>query len=172
MKKLLLPLFALLIATSCNRLTQFNMEYDQSVVIPSSTGISLPLNLVTPDIESNAESTFEVHDTRKDHIEQIKLTDLSLTITSPAGGTFSFLESCAIYISANGLSEVQIASLNPVPSTAGATITLETTLVDLQEYIKQDQFKMRVNTVTDELLTSDYHIDIHTNFFVDAKIVK
>jgi hypothetical protein len=42
---------------------------------------------------------------------------------------------------------------------------------DFQEYIKKDQFSLRCNTVTDELLTSDHEIDIATSFFIDAKIL-
>ena len=146
------------------------MDYDVTLEIPSSTGINLPFNVFSPNIESNAESTFEINDTRKDLIERIYLNSLSLTITSPAGEDFSFLESLSIYISADGLDEVVIAS-KEVPNNAGNIISLDVSAIDIQAYIKQDQFSLRVNSVTDEFITTDYSINAHCDFFVDAKIL-
>jgi hypothetical protein len=153
-----------------DKLTQFNMEFNATEVIPSSTGINLPLNILTPDIETNSVSTFEVNNTHKDLIEEITLTTLSLTITSPSNADFSFLQSIDVYISANGLDEVKIASKENVPTDV-TVLNLDVTGIDLKEYIKADKFSLRLNTVTDELLTSDHHIDIHSEFFVDAKIL-
>ncbi|WP_258103433.1 hypothetical protein [Marinoscillum sp. MHG1-6] len=170
----LLLVIVLVIFTGCDKiakLTQFEMEYDETVIIPSSTGINLPFNLFTPDVQSNSESTFAVNDTRKDLIEEIQLTQLDLTLTSPSNGDFGFLKSIEIFISADGLSEVKIAWKENIPSTIDKYMELETTPSDLQEFIKKDNFSLRVNTVTDELITSDHHIDVHSIFFVDAKIL-
>lgn len=174
MKKLVLIIAALQLFTSCKKvdsLTQFHLDYTSSVVIPSSAGINLPLNLFTPKIESNSESEFAVNDTKKDLIEEIILTQLDLTITSPTGGDFGFLKSIEVYISAEGLSEIMVASNTDIPDNAGAKISLTPTNKDLKEYIKKDKFNLRLNYVTDEVLTSDYHIDVYTKFFVDAEIL-
>lgn len=152
------------------KLTQFNMEYNSSVVIPANSGINLPFNLFTPEISSNSESTFEINDTRKDLIEQIKITKLELILTSPSNGNFGFLKSIEIFISADGLAQERVGWIENVPSNIGKQLTLETTQTDLKEYIKKDKFKLNVKTVTDEFLTSDHHIDIHSVYFVDAKV--
>lgn len=154
-----------------DKLTQFNMDYNTSVVIPSSTAVDLPFNIMTPDVQSNSESTFSINDTRKDLIQQIILKKMELTITDPADGDFSFLKSISIYISAQGLSEAKIAWLDSIPAGTGNILDLDTSDSDLKDYIKQDNFSLRLNTVTDELLTQDYHIDINSRFFVNAKIL-
>lgn len=154
-----------------DKLTQFNMDYDQSAVILSSTIINLPININTPDIESNSESTFSVNDTRKEMIEEIVFRQLKLSLTDLADEDFSFLESLSIYISAEGLSETEIAWLDPVPADANNILDLETSDADLKEYIKKDRFSLQLNTVTDEAMTVDHHIDIHAKFFVDAKVL-
>ena len=46
-----------------DKLTQFDMNYDQTVVIPSSTGVNLPFNIFSPDVQSNSETTFAINDT-------------------------------------------------------------------------------------------------------------
>ena len=159
---------------SCDKLdelTKFDMEYNQRVTIPSSTGIDLPFDVYTPETETNSESKFEVNDTRKDLIEEIKLTELELVIISPTDADFSFLNSIEVFISAEGLDEVKIASQPEVPENAGKTLNLETMDIDLKEYIKKDEFSLRLNTVTDELISSDHELQVNSTFFVDAKIL-
>ena len=171
---LLLACFALAL-TGCkkaNKLTQFNMSYDETAVIPASSGINLPFNILAPDVESNSEATFEANDTRKDLIEIIKLTKLSITITSPPNEDFSFLKSISVFISASGVPETRIAWVDNVPSNSGSELNLSVSDTDLKEFIKGDRFSLRVNSVTDEVLTSDYHLNIHSTFFVDAKLIK
>ena len=152
-------------------LTQFNMEFEESVVIESSTAISLPFNLLTPEIETNSESTFAVNDTRKDLIEQIILTDLELTLTSPSNEDFSFLESIEIFIAADELSDIRIAWEDDFSSSNSNKIALQTSGDDIKEYIKKDKFSLKLKTITDEMLSSDHHIDVRSVFFVDAKIL-
>lgn len=175
MKKLIF-VFGYIITTffGCNiidKFTQFELEFNETVVIPSSTGINLPFNILTPDIETNSESKFAVNDTRKDLIEEMKLTTLRLTHTSPADRDFSFLKSISVFISADGLPETKIAWKDNIPANVGKIIFLDLTDNDLKEYIKKDKFALRMNAETDELLTADQYIEVYSVFFVDAKIL-
>ncbi|MCB9263228.1 MAG: hypothetical protein H6607_12710 [Flavobacteriales bacterium] len=155
-----------------DKFTQFDMEYKTTAIVKSASGINLPFDILTPDVESNSESTFEVNDTRKDLIEEIKLKHLDLLITSPDGQNFDFLKSIAIYISADGLNEIKVAWKDDIPDGMGNNLVLETTENDLKEYIKKDKFNLRLNTVTDKVITNDVYIDVNSIFFVDAKLFK
>jgi len=169
----LLILLLILTTQSCkeiDKLTHFEMDYNETMTIPSTIGINLPFNLVTPDMKTNSEETFEINDTRKDLIEEIKLTQMTLDLTSPAGADFSFLKSIEIFIDAEGLDEVKIAWKYDMDNDIGASIKLETSSEDLKEYIKKDDFLLKVTSVTDELILSDHEIEILSTFFVDAKI--
>ena len=168
---LLLLTTVLLACKKIDKLTQFNMNYNESFTIPSSVGVDLPFNVFSPDIESNSESTFEINDTRKDLIEQIILTKMDLTLTSPSNGDFSFLNEVRIFLSADGLDEIEIASKTDIPNSVGKELSLDLSGADMQEYIKKDQFDLRLYTVTDEIITSDHVIDMESVFFVDAKIL-
>lgn len=175
MKKMILLLIGVyFFAVACQEIekfTEFNMKYDAAITIPKSTLLELPVTLATPDMETNAASEFAVNDTRKDLVEEITLTDLTLTITSPDGQTFSFLNSIEVYIDADGLDEIEIARLDVIDNNVGETISLKPTNQDLKEYIKKDKFSLRVKTVTDEAISKDVAIDIASNFFVNAKIL-
>ena len=173
-KYFLVLILAIGTLTSCNQidnLTKFTMDYDSSMTIPSSTGVNLPFVLNTPQMESNSESEFESNNTHKDLIEDIRLRKLKLTLTSPDNEDFSFLESIKIFIVADGLQELEIAFNEDVAATAGKVLDLQTMDVDIKDYIKKDKFSLKVQAVTDEVITSDHHIDIHSEFFVDAKIL-
>jgi len=174
LKKSLCLVCLITLFSSCDKLdelTKFDMEYSQRATIPSSTGANLPFDIFTPDMETNSESKFAVNDTRKDLIEEITLTELEMVIISPDNADFSFLNSIEIFISAEDLEEIQIASLDEVPDDAGNVLLLNTSDADLKEYIKKDEFSLRLNTVTDELISTDHELEVNSTFFVDAKIL-
>ena len=154
-----------------DKLTQFEMAYNETVTIPSSSGINLPFNIISPDIESNYESEFAVNDTRKDLVETIYLKSMKLIVNSPSNGDLSFLKSVAIYIVADSLPEIKIAWKENIPDTVGSEIDLETSNDDIKAYIIKDKFMLKVNTVTDKIITSDYEVNINSVFWVDAKIL-
>ncbi|WP_289061290.1 hypothetical protein [uncultured Zobellia sp.] len=174
MRKFLLILTVFATLTSCDKLdelTKFDLDYTTQVTIPSTAGIDLPFEIFTPDVETNSESEFEVNDTRKDLIEEIKLTKLELEITSPDDSDFSFLESLKVYISAEDLDEIMIASKDEIEETVGDVLDVDVIDVDLKDYIKKDKFNLRLETVTDEAMSTDHEIDVNSTFFVDAKIL-
>ena len=174
MKRYIFMILAVMTMSRCDqldKLTQFDMDYDTSVTIPSTVGINTPFDIPTPAITTNADSEFSVNDTRKDMIEEITLKRLTLTVDVPSGGDFSFLNAIEIYISADGLDEQKIAWKENIPNDVGDVLELETSGVDLQESIKQESFDLRVSTTTDELITQDHEIGIHSVFAVDAKIL-
>lgn len=154
-----------------SRLTQFDMKYNASVVVESGTGINLPFNILTPEIQSGATETFAGNNTRADLVEKIALKKCVLTLSVPAGEDFSFLNDISIYIQAQGLPDVRIAWKENIPDNPGSVLVLETSQADIKEHIKKDKFSLRVNTTTDELITRDHQIDIESVFLVDAKIL-
>jgi len=175
--KIFKPLIVLAIAAlslqcdALDDLTKFDLDYESSVTIPSNSLVNLPFTIETPAMQTNSESVFESNNTNKDLIEDINLKSMRLTITTPADKTFSFLESIEIFISAEGVDEISLAVLNPVPANTTGVINLDTTDADLKEYIKKDSFNLRIQCVTDEVIDEDVQIDILSVFAVDAKIL-
>ncbi len=169
-----LSVIAVFVLPGCkalNKLTQFNIDYHTSFTYPANLPINLPGNTNTPDITTNADQQFAIKDTRKDLIQSIKLKQLTLTITDPSTQTFSFLKSVDVYISAPGLPETQVAHKDNIPANVGNTLDLDLFDVELRDYIKADNFNLRITSVTDEIITHAVTVDIYTKFFVDAKIL-
>jgi len=172
---LVLSISVLIVMNSCETVdewTQFTMEFDQNATIEASVAVPILaglLDIPTPDITTNSESTFASENTRKDMVEEAKLTKLTLQVLSPTGGDFSFLESAKVYISADGLDEIMVASNTNVPDSV--LISLDCEGQNLEAYIKKDNITLRVETVTDEILIEDYDIKIHSEFYIDAKVL-
>lgn len=154
------------------KFTQFFIDYDSVATIPATIPVDVPFDVYTPDQTTNSTYEFQVNDTRKDKVQKITLEDLDISIISPEGETFSFLKDISVYISADGVPEKLIAYKYDIENSIGATINCDETKEDLQPYIKAENFTIRLETVTDEVITSDIDVNIYTNFFVDAKLLK
>jgi hypothetical protein len=169
-KIIIIVLISLASCKALDKLTMFDLKYDASFTIPKNSIVGLPIDLTSPDVTTNTEEQFAVHDTRKDLIESIKLKTLTLQTEDPRY-TFRFLKSVEIYLKADGLPEIKIAEKVVVPDDVGSLLQLDVTDADLIEYLKKDTIAMRTKTITDEVLTEDLRVKIHSVFRVDAKIL-
>lgn len=171
-KALFLSLGLLLTLSSCKKkLTEFQLEYTSEVIVSSSVGQLVPFSLNTPEMETNSEFEFESNNTRKDKVESIRLSELRLSITSPSNETFSFLNSIEIFISSPNVAERKVAFKESIPSNVGTVLVCELVDLELQEYIKEDTFTLRLKTVTDETIPQDVTIEVFTDFYVKAKLL-
>ena len=176
MNKLMLLILAIgmISFTSCDKIdeefTQFELEYTSQLTIESGFGLNLPINVITPETTTNAESEFEINNTKKDLVEEVTLTDMTLKVTSPDEQRLDFLESIKVYINADGLSELEIAFKNDVPEDVGDSLELDVNENNLKDYIIKDEFSLRVEAVTDMITGNDVDIDIKSTFFVDSKL--
>lgn len=171
MRLLFLFILANVLLGCKTKFTQFFMDYNSEATIPASTPVDVPFDIYTPDQTTNSSYEFQINDTRKDKIQKITLEELDISIISPEGETFSFLKDISVYISADGIPEQLIAYKYGIDNSIGATINCDETKKDLQPYIKADNFTVRLETVTDEIITNDIDVNIYTNFFVDAKLL-
>lgn len=175
MKLLALPIIALIIlqpgCKAIKKLTQFSINFNQTLTIPSSIGVNLPFNIHTPPISTNSTTEFERNNTNTNLVEHIHLKQLRLTLTAPAYSDFSFLNSVKIFLSADGLPETQVAWRENIPNDIGKVLELQTTNVDLKAYIVKDKVQLRVSTVTDKLIASEHQINLEGSFLVDARVL-
>lgn len=152
-------------------LTTFTMYYKTSTTIQKTFGVNLPFNLNTPPVTTNSEAQFRTENTRADLVQTITMKHLDFEITSPQGEDFSFLKEIFIYISADGLPEIEVGRKSPVPDQTTSVLELDVTDQNLQEYLKAEVFDLRVQAVTDEVISQDHKIDINAEFDVYAKLL-
>jgi len=173
-KKTLAITILLLSMISCDtidELTMFEIDYTTNFTIQATTILDTPFDIVTPEVTTNSESTFENNNTNSDLVESVKLTTLRLDLLTPASGDFDFLNEISIFIIADGLPEQLIASKVAIPENGARTLTLDIENVELEAYIKSDAYRLRTETTTDQTIESDHEIEIYTQFKIDAKIL-
>ena len=171
MRLFILFIISLLLFSCKKKLTEFYIDYTSEATIPATIPIASPINIWTPDQTTNSEFEFEVNNTAKDRIRSIILKDLEITIVSPTNQNFSFLKDIDIYISADDVGEELLAYKHDISDDIGQELTCKVTNNDFQEFIKEDNFKIKLKTVTRELITNDVKVAIYTNFLVDAKLL-
>lgn len=182
MKKKLELLFKVLVAfvfvahvSSCKKFdkkTQFDFDIEDNFTIPSNIGVSTPfVNIPTPPVNTNIDQELDTRGRKKEKIESIILTTLQLYIANPPSNTFRFLNDVDVYISAEGLSKVLVASKHDIPSSVGRTLDLDVSSVELEEYIKKDKVNLSVEITTDETILQDVDVNVKATFFVDVKVL-
>ncbi len=155
-----------------NKLTQFDVPYTTSFTIPAAPLMGLLSDIYTPDITTNSEQTFSGNNTAANLVQEVTLESLKLTITSPQGKTFDFLKSAEVYIRADGLPEVKVASIDNInDATVGNTLEMIPSGGNLKEYLKKDVIKLTIRSTTDKVLSQSVEVRIDAVFMVDAKIL-
>jgi hypothetical protein len=163
---------ALLLMTSCGKLGTFNIDQTVDVVIPSQFGVNLPFNVNSPEIETNAEATFESAGTSTKRISTIQLYELKLSIVNPTNADFDFLNEIEIFIKAPGLDEKRVAYKQDIPETGLKSFFCDIDDLNLKDYISKEHFSLRVRTITDQVIFQDIQVRIDQKYKVRAKIRK
>ncbi len=155
-----------------DELTHFDIEYNYTFTLPAFGGINLDnLNIESPDVENDVESTFEINNTRKDLVERATLKKFNVTILEPTDGNFNFLNKIEIFVKTDVLEEKLIAWKDKIPNDIGNYLELETTNSDLKKYLTSDAIRVRLKTTSSSPLTEDLLLDLKSTVEVDAKIL-
>ena len=173
-KLLFVPAFIalLLSAISCkkiNELLTFNVNVENNFTVGASGPLNIPFDILTPQVTTNSTQQFQNNNSDINRVKDIKLTKVDLQIVSPAGKTFSFLQSVHIYISTNANDEIELAYLDNISSSATA-ISLTPTSASLDKYVKASSYSLRTKIVTKQALSQDVEIKNQCQFQVTANL--
>lgn len=137
---------------SCNKvedLLSFNINTSVNIAIPATTAITAPIALPLPAVSNSSSADLESN-TNADRVRNVRLNGMVLVIESPDNETFSFLDEIEVFIEADGLPEILLASRTEIPDNIGAELELNTTGENLDDYIRSDEYRLRTDVVVDE----------------------
>ncbi len=167
----------LLLMNSCDKadkFTQFNLDYNTQVSIPATGlgGLATVIldSLMSNPTTTNAQQSFSGNGTAANLIEKVSLSQMTLTVTAPAGANLNFLKDLSIYIKGTNLAEIKIAEALNV---ADGLSTLDVPVLEnnLKAYIQGEQFSLRTAVTIDGATSQQTDLNIYTKFFVDAKLL-
>jgi hypothetical protein len=161
---------AIFLFSSCDKIEElltFNIHNSTDFVIKNTVVVNLPFDIPTPSITTNSETEFKNNNTASHLVKNIYLDKLQLSIIKPEGATFSFLKSITIYISADGMKEIELASITDIDENANI-ISLDPTNEKLDGYVKGDKYSLRTQVTTNKIVTDDTTIKADMTFKVTA----
>jgi hypothetical protein len=157
---------------SCKKIADlltFNVNVENNFTISASGPLNVPFDILTPQVTTNSTQQFQNNNSDINKVKDIKLKKADLQIVSPAGKTFSFLQSIHIYISTNANDEIELAYIDNV-STTSSMISLTPTSASLDKYVKASSYSLRTKVVTKQALTQDVEIKNLCQFQVTANL--
>lgn len=159
--------------TSCeqlDKLTMFKISQDFDFVVPPTEISGIPIDIASPEVETNSEKEFAAHNTAKRLIEEVTLDQLILEMQE-GQENFGFVEYIEVYIKAEGLEETLVAWKYAVPDNAGQKLEMDVSKSDLSAYLKKDKISFRVRALTDRPIEQRLPIHAESTFRIDAKIL-
>lgn len=146
----------------------FDQNYDEDVTIEKAivTDTGEPVSIDIPAINTNSEE-FAAQNTALDKIESATLNSATLTILSPDGQTWSFVNRAEIYAAGNGIDEQLIASISDIDETT-KVLELDVQGVDLVALVKSGELSLRASITTDELVDEDVEVNAAVSLKVKA----
>lgn len=164
-----LLVFSLIINSSCKKvdeLTEFDIPYSTKQTLPAS-GIPVggTADFTTPDVQTDSQAKFAANSTAKDLISSVTMSKFSITNET---GNLDFLRSFTVYINADGLGEVQVASKALVPDGV-SMVEADVTGASIKEHIFKDKFRLRMTVSVDSLPAQEQQLKIDQVAHVSGK---
>ena len=169
-------IFALLLgASGCKKiedLLTFQVNDSSSFVVPASSLLTTTvLSLPVATVNSSSSGAYSANNTNADHVQDVTLDRLALTVTDPAGQNFDFLKSVKIYIASDnsGTNKTLLASLSPVP-TGQTTINLMPSGAKLDVYLRSGSYSLFTDIEMAQSVRQNTTIRADSRFNVKAKL--
>ncbi len=171
-KYIILPVLSILLlsCSAIDKLTNFDITYEDDFTLPSTSGIAAPIDIVTPEVDPNLQEKMKDYNSAVNLIEDVTIKSVKLTITTPDSLDYAFLEEIGLYI-VDGPTESLLANKTDISTSIGRVLELETSDTDVLPYLLKDAFKLRIVGVMRDGTTVDIENDIEMIFTIDAKLL-
>ena len=173
MKKILVFSLLWILLFACeneDKQIQFNVKTNTTFEVPADASIQTQIELDAKSLIIN-KSIFEDFNTSKDNIDKATIKDIKLNISSLQNINFDFLTDVELYIEATDLPKIRIAWLNNLQDDHLQSLNLEHLSDNLSEYIKNNEVKISLILLTDEVLTQPVEIEVEATFLVKAEVM-
>ncbi len=175
MKKAILFFSAVILMASCSKvldqLGTFRFSRSGEFTIPATSLVGQAIVFSTGEIETAYIKEFESNGFSVDKVDHIKLTKMVVRTKLPVGQSFDFLKSVSISISADGLSEIQVASKLSVADDGSTQLEADVSGEDLKPYIMKEKFQMKASAELDQAITQDIIVEVTPTFEVSANLL-
>ncbi|MBL7837441.1 MAG: hypothetical protein JNM67_07995 [Bacteroidetes bacterium] len=128
-----------------SKYTSVNFDYTTEAQIETAAVTSVGTQTFGETVmNSELKAELEKNNTSLDLLDELKLKSATVTITNDSNARFDNVEMIELWLSADGMPEVMIASKNPVPDGLNTINLNVNSSENLANYIKANSFTYRV----------------------------
>lgn len=128
-----------------SKYTSVNFDYTTEAQIETEAVTSVGTQTFGETVlNSDLKAELEKNNTSLDLLDELKLKSASVTITNDSMAKFDNVEMIELWLSADGMPEVMIASKNPVPDGLNTIDLNVNSSENLANYIKANSFTYRI----------------------------
>jgi hypothetical protein len=152
-----------LLAASCKKeledqfqFSETEFVYNQKMTLEVDAPISIPINVPLPTpITVTETGQGQVTDPLVASVHDIKLKNMSITITEPNNVTWDFLKNLTVFISYENLPELELSHhYNAIDSITNVLYMTPEPGVVLDDYVRNSTFDLRMDIEVDRIPTA------------------
>ncbi|GAA4347969.1 hypothetical protein GCM10023185_03440 [Hymenobacter saemangeumensis] len=157
-------------AVGCKKIQQlltFTVKHSQTIQIPAIPASTQGTLVTLPPVTVDNSKTYGDNNTRADLVKDVSLHKLSLSISSPSGQNFDFLQRIELYIGSDQSEQVRLAYLDEVPRGV-SSIELLSTNTKLDQYLKGASYTITTKVQTRQPVSQALTVRADMQFKVTA----
>jgi hypothetical protein len=173
-----IALFSLVIFSSCKKTVtiSFDKSFDGiELAIDTTRSVGTfaitKANIATGISQLAADKGFDINNIKTVKIKSciININDTSTMYTHI---NFNALDSVKATLSASGLSDVKVGSMNPILKNGATSLALNVNNADVAPYIKSSAFSCNVTGANNQPITHKLPLTATITFTIDASVTK
>ncbi len=144
MKKYLLFFSVLLVFSACKKdaLNGYEISYLINFEIDAGLPNFQEHYYTQFNIPTDFQAQLNARGYTMEQVTRVEAKFLNLDLISPNGASYNYLDRARLFISGDGLPDIEIGYLEPVPSNVGSRMSFIPNNADLLNYLKEDNFNL------------------------------
>ena len=169
MKKTLIFLPFLLFLISCNNDedTEFSIAYSEGFELPATFGIEYPTSTELISITTESDDRFQENETTASLLNSARISNMQISLSGPSGTDLEFVDNVNIYLSANDMSEIKVATVSAAEAN-DVLLQADVEVVDVKDYLKLPTILFRAEFTSDGFSNENRECVLNVRFTVDA----
>ena len=171
--KVAIPLIVILLSLfSCGALKHvtFYENFNESAPIPQLKLTNATDTFISPGIPTNIESQLQANNTSPNLVQSVELQTMTLSITTPPGQNFGFLQDVRVFIQTDSLPAVEIANKYNISGNSD-TLNMNVDEVQLKPYLLSNSFQMKFIATNSTATTTTMTLNVFLRFQFQANLL-
>ena len=161
----------LLSCKEINKLTHFYMNFSMDISVEPSSSNTSEASIWLTSIGDDFNNTIETNNSNIQHIEDVLIRNVIITIPTSSSKNQDNLKSIVVYIYADGQDLKKIAWLDDAAENKDNIYTLITSEDDLKEYFLSENNITKIEFTYQNQINTISNYNIQFSYFIGANLI-